>query len=67
MAQGYDNAGKLWGTVLGHPMAADGPHWALRANGGIRPPKLVHFETGPDGKMRLRLGEALATIFPVGE
>ena len=35
MAQGYDNAGKLWGTVLGHPMAADGPHWALRANGGI--------------------------------
>ena len=36
-------------------------------DGGIRPPKLVHFETGPDGKMRLRLGEALATIFPVGE
>jgi len=35
MAQGYDNAGKLWGTVLGHPMAEDGPHWALRANGGI--------------------------------
>ena len=35
MAQGYDNAGTLWGTVLGHPMAADGPHWALRANGGI--------------------------------
>jgi CubicO group peptidase (beta-lactamase class C family) len=35
MAQGYDNAGKLWGTVLGRPMAADGPHWALRANGGI--------------------------------
>jgi CubicO group peptidase (beta-lactamase class C family) len=34
MAQGYQ-AGKLWGTVLGHPMAADGPHWALRANGGI--------------------------------
>jgi hypothetical protein len=34
MAQGY-RAGELWGTVLGHPMAADGPHWALRANGGI--------------------------------
>jgi CubicO group peptidase (beta-lactamase class C family) len=34
MAQGYQ-AGELWGTVLGHPMAADGPHWALRANGGI--------------------------------
>ena len=34
MAQGY-RAGERWGTVLGHPMAADGPHWALRANGGI--------------------------------
>ncbi len=34
MAQGY-RAGELWGTVLGHPMAVDGPHWALRANGGI--------------------------------
>ncbi len=34
MAQGY-RAGELWGTILGHPMAADGPHWALRANGGI--------------------------------
>jgi CubicO group peptidase (beta-lactamase class C family) len=34
MAQGYRD-GKLWGTVLGRPMAADGPHWALRANGGI--------------------------------
>jgi CubicO group peptidase (beta-lactamase class C family) len=34
MAQGY-RAGKRWGTVLGHPMAVDGPHWALRANGGI--------------------------------
>lgn len=34
MAQGYQ-AGTRWGTVLGHPMAVDGPHWALRANGGI--------------------------------
>jgi CubicO group peptidase (beta-lactamase class C family) len=34
MAQGYID-GERWGTVLGHPMAADGPHWALRANGGI--------------------------------
>ncbi len=33
-AQGYQ-AGKLWGTILERPMAADGPHWALRANGGI--------------------------------
>lgn len=24
-----------WGTVLGRPMAEDGPYWALRANGGI--------------------------------
>ena len=34
MAQGYLD-GTLWGTVLGRPMAADGPYWALRANGGI--------------------------------
>lgn len=34
LAQGY-RAGKLWGTVLGRPMAPDGPYWALRANGGI--------------------------------
>ena len=34
IAQGY-REGKLWGTVLGRPMAADGPYWALRANGGI--------------------------------
>ena len=34
MAQGY-RGGALWGTVLGHPMAADGPYWVLRANGGI--------------------------------
>ena len=33
-AQGYQ-AGKPWGTILERPMAADGPHWALRANGGI--------------------------------
>jgi CubicO group peptidase (beta-lactamase class C family) len=34
LAQGYLD-GKLWGTVLGRPMAPDGPYWALRANGGI--------------------------------
>ena len=34
MAQGYID-GKRWGTVLERSMAADGPHWALRANGGI--------------------------------
>jgi CubicO group peptidase (beta-lactamase class C family) len=34
LAQGYRD-GELWGTVLGRPMAADGPYWALRANGGI--------------------------------
>jgi CubicO group peptidase (beta-lactamase class C family) len=34
LAQGY-LAGKPWGTILGRPMAADGPYWALRANGGI--------------------------------
>ena len=34
MAQGY-RAGERWGTILGRPMAVDGPHWALRANGGI--------------------------------
>lgn len=34
LAQGYLE-GKRWGTILERPMAADGPHWALRANGGI--------------------------------
>ncbi len=34
LARGYRN-GRLWGTVLGRPMAIDGPFWALRANGGI--------------------------------
>ncbi|MGA2531447.1 MAG: serine hydrolase domain-containing protein [Candidatus Aminicenantales bacterium] len=34
LAQGY-RGGALWGTVLGHPMDADGPYWVLRANGGI--------------------------------
>lgn len=24
-----------WGTILGRPMAEDGPYWALRANGGV--------------------------------
>jgi hypothetical protein len=27
-------------------------------DGGIRPPKLVHFETGPDGKMLLNLADS---------
>lgn len=34
LAQGYLD-GKLWGSVLGRPMAPEGPYWALRANGGI--------------------------------
>jgi CubicO group peptidase (beta-lactamase class C family) len=34
-AQGYID-GTRWGTVLERSMAADGPHWALRANGGIQ-------------------------------
>lgn len=34
LAQGYLD-GRLWGSVLGRPMAADGPYWALKANGGI--------------------------------
>ena len=34
MAQGY-RRGTRWGTVLERPLAADGPYWALRANGGI--------------------------------
>ncbi len=40
---GWDNArlavgyrgDETWGTVLGRPLADDGPFWALRANGGI--------------------------------
>jgi hypothetical protein len=34
MAQGYRD-GERWGTVLGRPMAEDGPYWVLRANGGV--------------------------------
>ena len=34
-APGYEADGKRWGTFLERPTAADGPHWALRANGGI--------------------------------
>ena len=34
LAQGYLD-GKPWGTVLGRPMAPDGPYWALRGNGGL--------------------------------
>jgi CubicO group peptidase (beta-lactamase class C family) len=34
-APGYDADGGRWGTFLERPTAADGPHWALRANGGI--------------------------------
>jgi CubicO group peptidase (beta-lactamase class C family) len=34
VAQGY-RSGRRWGTILERPWAADGPHWNLRANGGI--------------------------------
>lgn len=34
-AQGYEAGGGRWGTFRERPTAADGPHWALRANGGI--------------------------------
>jgi len=34
LAIGY-GAKERWGTILGRPMAEDGPYWALRANGGI--------------------------------
>jgi CubicO group peptidase (beta-lactamase class C family) len=37
MAQGYRGA-ERWGTVLERPMAPDGPHWGLRANGGVHAP-----------------------------
>jgi CubicO group peptidase (beta-lactamase class C family) len=34
-APGYEADGSRWGTFLERPAAVDGPHWALRANGGI--------------------------------
>lgn len=34
VAQGYRD-GEKWGTVVGRPMAEDGPYWVLRANGGV--------------------------------
>jgi CubicO group peptidase (beta-lactamase class C family) len=34
VAVGYHD-GKRWGRLTEKPWAADGPHWALRANGGI--------------------------------
>jgi CubicO group peptidase (beta-lactamase class C family) len=35
LAQGYEGDGKRWGTFYERSMDANGPHWALRANGGI--------------------------------
>lgn len=35
LAQGYEAGGGRWGTFYERSFAADGPHWALRANGGI--------------------------------
>jgi CubicO group peptidase (beta-lactamase class C family) len=35
LAQGYEAEGGRWGTFYERSFAADGPHWALRANGGI--------------------------------
>jgi CubicO group peptidase (beta-lactamase class C family) len=35
LAHGYLDDGSDWGTIIEHPMAEDGPYWALRANGGI--------------------------------
>jgi CubicO group peptidase (beta-lactamase class C family) len=34
LARGYA-AGGDWGTPLDHPLAADGPYWNLRGNGGV--------------------------------
>jgi len=34
LATGY-REGNRWGTILERPMAADGPYWNLRGNGGI--------------------------------
>jgi len=34
LAVGYKD-GKRWGRITDKPWAADGPYWALRANGGI--------------------------------
>jgi CubicO group peptidase (beta-lactamase class C family) len=34
LAHGY-RGDVHWGTVVGHPFAADGPYWHLRGNGGI--------------------------------
>ncbi len=34
VAAGYRGE-EMWGTVLGRPLADDGPFWALRGNGGI--------------------------------
>lgn len=48
VAKGYGPDGP-WGTILEKPMAADGPYWVLRANGGIH-------STSTD---MLRWGEAL--------
>ncbi len=35
LALGYEADGRRWGSFSERPQAADGPHWALRANGGI--------------------------------
>ncbi len=35
LAMGYRKDGSAWGTPLDKAWAADGPHWHLRANGGL--------------------------------
>lgn len=35
LAVGYEGEAGRWGTFYERSWAADGPHWALRANGGI--------------------------------
>jgi CubicO group peptidase (beta-lactamase class C family) len=35
LAVGYDGEAGRWGTFFERSFASDGPHWALRANGGI--------------------------------
>ncbi len=43
-AHGYQD-GEDWGTVTGHPHAADGAYWNLRGNGGMQStlPEMMNF------------------------
>ena len=50
------------GLTVRMRLYASGEHDFFTWDGGIRPPKAVHIETGPDGKMRLVMSGQAAAV-----